>query len=235
LLSLDYIYNITELSDWKTTYDIDSYVEQAKEEIVKSLENIANYSNVIDESMKNTIKSTATDVNNLLNGMNLKTILNDTELQTLVGKLNETAEVFPNDVIKSLLDRLVSDLESLASDFSSLQSYIKENLKEFADQNGEYHFNFGLDVSSILEQLGEIFIFISGEGEEKIMDFFSWSINALLSKIDAFIDYAVAVVYTKNRLGNTEPIGRYIWLSLRISATAFWIPSIQVNKWLKGV
>jgi hypothetical protein len=194
LLSLDYIYNITELSDWKTTYDIDSYVEQAKKEIVKSLENIANYSNVIDETMKNTIHNTAKDVDSLLCGMDLKNILNDellTELQTLVGKLNETAEVFPNDDIKSLLDRLVSDLESLASDFSSLQSYIKENLKEFEDQNGEYNFNFALDVSSILEQLGEIFIFISGEGKEKIMDFFSWSINALLSKIDAFIDYTV--------------------------------------------
>jgi hypothetical protein len=194
LLSLDYIYNITELSDWKTTYDIDSYVEQAKKEIVKSLENIANYSNVIDETMKNTIHNTAKDVDSLLCGMDLKNILNDellTELQTLVGKLNETAEVFPNDDIKSLLDRLVSDLESLASDFSSLQSYIKENLKEFEDQNGEYNFNFGFDVSSILEQLGKIFIFISGEGKEKIMDFFSWSINALLSKIDAFIDYTV--------------------------------------------
>ncbi len=194
MLSLDYIYNITELSDWKTTYDIDSYVEQAKKEIVKSLENIANYSNVIDETMKNTIHNTAKDVDSLLCGMDLKNILNDellTELQTLVGKLNETAEVFPNDDIKSLLDRLVSDLESLASDFSSLQSYIKENLKEFEDQNGEYNFNFALDVSSILEQLGEIFIFISGEGKEKIMDFFSWSINALLSKIDAFIDYTV--------------------------------------------
>jgi hypothetical protein len=214
LLSLDYIYNITELSDWKTTYDIDSYVEQARKEIVKSLENIANYSNVIDESMKNTINNTATNVDNLLGGMDLKNILNDElikELQTLVGKLNETAAVFPNDDIKSLLYGLVSDLESLASDFFSLQSYIEENLKEFVDENGEYNFNFGFDVSSILEQLGEIFIFISGEGEEKIMDFFSWSINALLSKIDAFIDYAVK--YTQDWLGNTKPIGR-LYLAL---------------------
>ncbi len=214
MLSLDYIYNITELSDWKTTYDIDSYVEQARKEIVKSLENIANYSNVIDESMKNTINNTATNVDNLLGGMDLKNILNDElikELQTLVGKLNETAAVFPNDDIKSLLYGLVSDLESLASDFFSLQSYIEENLKEFVDENGEYNFNFGFDVSSILEQLGEIFIFISGEGEEKIMDFFSWSINALLSKIDAFIDYAVK--YTQDWLGNTKPIGR-LYLAL---------------------
>ena len=214
MLSLDYIYNITELSDWKTTYDIDSYVKQAEEEIVKSLENIANYSNVIDESMKNTIKNTATDVDSLLRGMDLKTIINDellTELQTLVGTLNETAAEFPTGDIKSLLEKLVLDLESLASDFYSLQSYIKENLKEFVDENGEYRFNFGSDVSRILEQLGEIFIFISGEGEEKIMDFFSWSINALLSKIDAFIDYAVK--YTKKNLGNTEPIGR-LYLAL---------------------
>jgi hypothetical protein len=214
LLSLDYIYNITELSDWKTTYDIDSYVKQAEEEIVKSLENIANYSNVIDESMKNTIKNTATDVDSLLRGMDLKTIINDellTELQTLVGTLNETAAEFPTGDIKSLLDKLVLDLESLASDFYSLQSYIKENLKEFVDENGEYRFNFGSDVSRILEQLGKIFIFISGEGKEKIMNFFSGSINALLSKIDAFINYAV--VYTKKRLGNTEPIGR-LYLAL---------------------
>jgi len=214
LLSLDYIYNITELSDWKTTYDIDSYVKQAEEEIVKSLENIANYSNVIDESMKNTIKNTAIDVDSLLSGMDLKTIINDellTELQTLVGTLNETAAEFPTGDIKSLLDKLVLDLESLASDFYSLQSYIKENLKEFVDENGEYRFNFGSDVSRILEQLGEIFIFISGEGEEKIMDFFSWSINALLSKIDAFIDYAVK--YTQKLLGNTKPIGR-LYLAL---------------------
>jgi hypothetical protein len=216
LLSLDYIYNITELLDWKTTYDIDSYVEQARKEIVKSLENIANYNNSIDETMKNTIKSTATDVDNLLNGMNLKTILNDelmAELQALVDELKEIAAVFPTGEIKSLLDELVSDLESLASDFYSLQSYIKENLKEFEDQNGEYRFYFGSDVSRILEQLSEIFIFISGEGEEKIMDFFSWSINALLSKIDAFINYAVVRVYTQDWLGNTEPIGR-LYLAL---------------------
>jgi hypothetical protein len=208
LLNMEYIYNITELEEWQTTYNIDEFVQEAEEQIDKTINSVAGYSEVIDDEMKNAIKETSCNVDNLLQTLEWSVILDKESLDTLERILMKLEEIqnktYP--AVNENLDNLVQNVDDFVNSFKNLQEFITINLENFKCKEDQYCFNFSGDVDSILKNLENTFEYIENQGRQKIKDFFQDNMEKLLAVISGFIDYAIN--YVQKELGSTLPIGR---------------------------
>ena len=181
LFQLNQIYDLNELkNDWKSTYNINSYIGIANQSLVDAIDSLQEFSATIDK-VENEIVPAAEMAD---------TILNQVVNEIISFDLGESIPPYP-PALNASLDKIKTD--------------IKTTFASYENVAGTYSITLKNDTETMIKSFSGILAYFEGEGKVLVVNFFDCSINKILGVIDSYLNYAVDSLETS--LAGTAPLG----------------------------
>ena len=182
LFQLNQIYDLKDLSDdWKTTYNINDYINDARQRLIDAIDGLQDYNDTISEVKSTLIEATETA---------------DELLTPIINAI--TAFDVPN--ISGV------NTDDLNASVNTLKQHIETAFSKYLDETtGAYEINLQGDTSDFFSDFNEILTYFALAGKDDLLKFFDCSIDQIIGVIDSYLTYAVDTLETS--LGGTAPLG----------------------------
>ena len=180
LFQLNQIYDLNELkNDWKSTYNINSYIDIANQSLVDAIDSLQEFSATIDIVEHEIVPAAE---------------MADTILNQVV-----------NEIISFDLGESITWPPALNASLEKIKTDIKTTFASYETEGGTYSITLKSDTVNMTKSFSGILAYFEEEGKVLVVNFFDCSINKILGVIDSYLNYAVDSLETS--LAGTAPLG----------------------------
>lgn len=197
LLQLNYIYDIGELLKWKTEYEVNDKIDEARGQILGILSEFTDYQADFDDS-KTVLTELGPIVDSALSAVTV--IMGDVPaLSSQLKELNDTINTMKDNLAPAMAD----ELGSIISDLTSMNTTLvmaRENftkVEEFLEPG-----TFVNKIEDTIEIVENAFGIL--EDPDRVPKFFDDSVKSILNVVDVYVHFAVASANTT--IGLTGPL-----------------------------
>ena len=198
LLQLDNIYNISDLAEWQTEFNVTAAIDEARKAIgdaIKDIENIQD--NIEEDEIKGIVAGVDASVNSVLPMLMNKTQVNE-QLDLILGSIDELLNTSPEQIKNEIL-KLKIIIGRLNTEVSTVQEDFADVLKNFGDTDRN-ELELSEFVNGLFDKVDVAFNIIPGE----VNQFFNDTVDGLLDAVDEQVSVVINAV--NNEIGRTEPL-----------------------------
>merc|ERR1711981_1449903 len=211
ILQLESIYNVEELRDWKTTYNVGSYLSNLKSKIRSDdIRNIQILSPQAQRNLEDLAKSKISDLNFTQYTNLIQEQITSIDLGSFIGRLNQIKDRLPPS---SQASPLIANEALYLKGMEALVVEMKLATKQLQSKILELEKDATFDQSTMREALGALIQQASKAtrelkqgGTELIDTLANRYVNETVGLIDAYVERVIN--YTTNYVGKCHPISR---------------------------
>ena len=211
ILRMDSIYNVEELRDWKTTYNVGSYLSNLKNKIRSDdINNIQILSPQAQRNLEELAQSQISDLNFTQYTHLIQEQITSIELGSFTARLNQIRDRLPPG---SQASTLIANEALYLKGMEALVVEMKLATKQLQSKILELEKDATFDQSTMREALGALIQQASKAtrelkqgGTELIDTLANRYVNETVGLIDAYVERVIN--YTTNHVGKCHPISR---------------------------
>lgn len=211
ILQMDSIYNVEELRDWKTTYNVGNYLSNLRNKIRSDdIRNIQILSPQAQRNLEELAKSKISDLNFTQYSNLIQEQITSIELGSFIGRLNQIKDRLPPSSQASTLIAnealYLKGMEALVVEMKLATKQLQIKIKELEKDAKFDQSTMREALNGLIQQASKATKELKEGGTELIETLANKYVNETVGLIDAYVERVIN--YTTNYVGKCHPISR---------------------------
>jgi len=211
ILQMDSIYNVEELRDWKTTYNVGNYLSNLRSKIRSDdIRNIQILSPQAQKNLEELAKSKISDLNFTQYTTLIQEQITSIELGSFIGRLNQIKDRLPPSSQASTLIAnealYLKGMEALVVEMKLATKQLQSKIKELEKDAKFDQSTMREALNALIQQASKATRELKEGGTQLIDTLANKYVNETVGLIDTYVERVIN--YTTNYVGKCHPISR---------------------------